>query len=180
MLRIQTIVTEKHPAYATSTDFCTVFTEDAENLYLLSFLLTADEVKAEVCFVSGFEACAQGNVVFREWARSWARRTIVQNAVRMLMPQPYHGSVMPVPRETTSCKFARTWEANAAIASILGLETFERFVFILSVLCEYSDQDCSILLECPRRNVAEVKVLALQHVAESSEIRQISSLMVAV
>jgi hypothetical protein len=66
--------------YASREDFRRIFTEDLDGLYQLSFLLTRDPQKAEQCFVGGLEDCLAGNPVFREWARSWAKRAIVQNA----------------------------------------------------------------------------------------------------
>lgn len=74
--------------YTSSSDFCQVFQEDMNGLYLLSFLLTADREKAEQCFVSGLEDSVEGSPVFKEWARSWARRAIVQSAVRVINPRP--------------------------------------------------------------------------------------------
>jgi hypothetical protein len=78
----------KTNVYASHEDFHTIFNEDLKELYRLSFLLTRDLAKAERCFVSGLEDCVSGNPVFREWARSWAKRTIVQNAIRELKPRP--------------------------------------------------------------------------------------------
>ena len=75
---------------------------------------------------------------------------------------------MRVHREAVHCRFGRTAEANARIATILELEDFERFVFVLSVLCRYSDQDCSVLLDCSRQDVREMRAVSLQHVGESS------------
>src|SRR5580698_5158326 len=74
--------------YASSDDFRRVFDEDMDSLYVLSFLLTADHEKAEQCFVSGVEDAVEGNPVFKEWARSWARRVIIVNAVRAINPRP--------------------------------------------------------------------------------------------
>src|ERR1700719_5195475 len=74
--------------YASKADFGQIFHEDMKELYLLSFLLTADRRKAEQCFVSGLEDAVEGNPVFKEWARSWARRAIIQNAVRAINPWP--------------------------------------------------------------------------------------------
>src|ERR1700683_2796453 len=74
--------------YASSDDFRRLFDEDINSLYLLSYLLTADREKAEQCFVSGLEDAVEGNPVFREWARSWARRVIIVNAVRAISPRP--------------------------------------------------------------------------------------------
>src|SRR5580693_490008 len=78
--------------YASSADFCRIFDEDMNDLYVLSFLLTADREKAEQCFVSGLEDAVEGNPVFKEWARSWARRVIIQNAVRAITPRPVEES----------------------------------------------------------------------------------------
>ena len=74
--------------YASREDFHTIFNEDHKELYRLSFLLTRDSEKAEQCFVGGLEECVAGNSVFREWARSWAKRAIIQNAIRELNPRP--------------------------------------------------------------------------------------------
>ena len=164
------ISTEKIQAYATSADFCRVFAENAENIHLLSFLLTADHTKAEECFVSGLENCGKGNSVFRDWALSWARWMIIRNAVRMLGPRRNHSTAPTAPGDPVNCEFGRTSKVNDAIASILGLEDFDRVVFVMSVLERYSDQDCSVLLGCSRRDVRETRMRALQHVADSSVI----------
>ena len=80
-------ITEPMP-YASSDDFRQVFDQEINSLYLLSYLLTADHEKAEQCFVSGLEDAVEGNPVFKEWARSWARRVIILNAVRAIKPRP--------------------------------------------------------------------------------------------
>jgi len=160
--------------YATSTDFCRAFAENMDNMHLVSFFLTADLTKAEECFVSGLEDCVKGSHVFRNWARSWARRTIIQNAVRMLAPHASQSAGTAAPSQTVSCRFGRTPEAHAAIASILGLEDFERFVFVMSVLEKCSDQDCSVLLGCSRQDVREARMRAVQHIAEWAMSRRYS------
>lgn len=62
--------------------------EDRTRLYLLSFLLTADRAKAERCFVTGLDLAAEDNAAFRDWAHSWARRTVISNALRLIAPHP--------------------------------------------------------------------------------------------
>lgn len=62
--------------------------EDRSELYLLSFLLTADRAKAEQCFVAGLDETAEDNRAFREWAHAWARRTVIDNALRTIAPRP--------------------------------------------------------------------------------------------
>jgi len=76
--------------YATRDDFRELFTEDMTALHLLAYLLTGDQEKAEQCFVTGLEDSVNNNSVFKEWARSWAQRTIVQSAIRMMAPRPDH------------------------------------------------------------------------------------------
>src|SRR5271156_5570600 len=78
--------------YASCTDFRQVFDEDMNSLYQLAFLLTADHEKAEQCFVSGLDDVVKGNPVFKEWARSWARRAVILNAMRAINPRPADGN----------------------------------------------------------------------------------------
>ena len=151
--------------YATSNDFRELFTEDMTALHLLAYLLTGSHEKAEQCFVAGLEDCISNNFVFKEWAHSWARRTIVQNAIRMLSPRPNHAAwtrVSPDP----AAQLQGTLAKHAAIATVLALGDFERFVFVLSVLERYSDQDCSVLLLCSREGIRAARMRALQQISE--------------
>src|SRR6202051_4013714 len=145
--------------YASCRDFRRIFDEDMKSLYLLSFLLTADHEKAEQCFVSGLDDAVEGNPVFIQWARSWARRAIIQNAVRVINPRPIEGG-----RHSNSAFGAGNGETNSngktlgaeqevGIREVLELEPFERFVYVMTVLERYSDQDCSLLLSYSRRDV---------------------------
>jgi DNA-directed RNA polymerase specialized sigma24 family protein len=174
MPRRPPISTETSRAYATHIEFCRVFAENMDKLHLLSFLLTADLAKAEECFVSGLEDCVEGTYVFRDWAQSWARRTIIQNAIHMLAPRKNHSTVADAPSDTVTCSFGRTQDTDYAIARILRLEDFERFVFVMSVLEKYSDQDCSVLLGCSRQDVGETRMRALLHLAKPDTLRSVA------
>lgn len=68
----------------------------------------------------------------------------------------------------------RTQDTDYAIARILRLEHFERFVFVMSVLEKYSDQDCSVLLGCSRQDVGETRMQALLHLAEPDRLRTVA------
>jgi hypothetical protein len=153
--------------YASSDDFQQIFQEDMSGLYLLSFLLTADREKAEQCFVSGLEDAVAGNRVFKDWARSWARRTIIQNAVRVINPRSSEAS--NVARNINEAKLPA--EQPVEIGAVLKLEPFERFVYVMSVLERYSDQHCSVLLGCARWEVSAARIRALQQIANSMELR---------
>src|SRR5260370_6941386 len=80
--------------YATAADFKQIFCEDVNSLYLLSLLSTGDPEKAEECFVEGIGESTKENRVFKEWARSSARRTIIQSAIRLTGPR--NRSVPPI------------------------------------------------------------------------------------
>jgi hypothetical protein len=171
------VSTGRSPAYAIESDFCRIFTQDMNTLYVLSFLLTADRQKAEECFVSGLEDSVKSNRVFKEWARSWAQRSIIRNAIRMMEPTPGR-TTEQTPRPTTDGGAGAKLEGNASLASILALGAFERFVFVMSVLERYSDQDCSILLGCSRRDVVLARGRAVGRmagVAESGQPRAVDS-----
>src|ERR1039457_958610 len=145
-----------------------------DSMHLLSFLLTADLTKAEECFVLGLEDCVEGTYVVRDWVQSWARRTIIQNAIRILAPRKNDSTVADAPSDAVSCSFGRTQDTDYAIARILRLEDFERFVFVMSVLERYSDQDCSVLLGCSRQDVVETRMRALLKLAEQDRLRTVA------
>jgi len=154
--------------YATQADFRRVFQEDMNRLYLLSFLLTGERDLAEQCFVSGLKMSSEGNPVFKEWATSWARRTIILTAIRMVRPRlgdPQRSSVPPKSAGPSSI-------SRAEIANIIALPPFERFVFVMSVLECYTEQECSLLLGCTRREAMEAREGALRRTGEGAELRR--------
>ena len=106
--------------YATSADFCRIFEKNMDRLYLLSLLLTGDQVAAEKCFVQGLADSKASNPVFREWAESWARRTIVQNAIQTMQPQA---------RDIVPSKSAEEMPSRhpREVMALLSLPTFDRF-----------------------------------------------------
>jgi DNA-directed RNA polymerase specialized sigma24 family protein len=157
--------------YASSGDFCRIFHEESDSLYRLSLMLTADREKAEQCFVSGFEDSVKGSPVFKEWARSWARRVIIQSAVRVINPRPMEE---PSPSSFNSGGKTMTAEQaeiaavlEAVLEAVLDLGPFERFVYVMSVLERYSDQDCSVLLGCTRGDVIAGRIRALQKIGSA-------------
>lgn len=159
---------QEHTAYTTSEDFCRIFKEDADRLYLLSFLLTGDHATAEKCFVQGLGDAVEGSPVFKEWAQSWARRTIIRNAIRMIQPRPTDGSGA-ISRSDDASSAAT---GPAEIAAVVALPVFERFVFVMTVLEGYSNQECSLLLGCTRAEVNAAREEALRRLGRSAEIRR--------
>ena len=162
------VIKQTTTPYATQADFRRVFHEDMNRLYLLSFLLTGERDLAEQCFVSGLKMSSEGNPVFKEWATSWARRTIILTAIRMVRPRlgdPQRSSVPPKSAGPSAI-------SRAEIANIIALPPFERFVFVMSVLECYTEQECSLLLGCTRREAMEARERALRRTGEGAELRR--------
>lgn len=169
--RAQIQVHEKEATgYASHEDFYAIFNEDLKELYQLAFLLTRDPEKADRCLVGGIEDCVSGNCVFREWARAWAKRTIIQNAIRELKPRPRQsnspqsGAIMPVVN-----RLPRAPDVHFEMDAVLRLEDFERFAFIISVREHYSEHDCSLLLGCSVKEIREARSRALKGLVASSQ-----------
>jgi len=150
--------TRKPELYATSTDFCRIFEKNMNRLYLLSLLLTGSHAVAEKCFVQGLADSKESNPVFKEWAESWARRTIVQNAIQIIRPKPTDLADPDVALGDTGLP--------AEIAAILELPAFDRFAYVLSVLEGYALQECALFLDCTRGEVVAARMRALQEVVK--------------
>jgi DNA-directed RNA polymerase specialized sigma24 family protein len=158
-------------AYASHEDFHTIFNEDLKELYQLSFLLTSDPAKAERCLVSGLEDCVSGNRIFREWARSWAKRTIVQNAIRELNPRPSQfNSLLSRATFSNMDQRSRSPLVHFEIDAVLRLADFDRFVFVMSVMEHYSEHDCALLLGCSAGDIREGRTRALRVLADSPHL----------
>ena len=170
MLGAKNIPNQVVTPYATRADFCRVFEKNTNSLYLLCFLLTADREAAEKCFVSGLEESAQGSPVFAAWAESWARRTIIDNAIRMIRPRPESAAQTSTSDNDNNAR-RRTTEP-AMIAAVIDLSAFDRFVFVMSVLERYSDQECSLLLDCSRTSVVAARIRALQQIGNSAAVHR--------
>lgn len=152
--------------YASRSDFCHIFLEQMNSLYLLSLLLTADPQKAEQCYLGGFEDSVSNNHVFKERAQVWARRSIILHAVRLLCPRLNEENESNEAR-LSSLNGTALAEVRAYpnFAGIVGLKPFERFIFVMSILEKYSVHECSVLLRCLRRDVINARIAAIQQLA---------------
>jgi DNA-directed RNA polymerase specialized sigma24 family protein len=156
--------------YANARDFCRIFDKDMNSLYLLALLLTGEHEKAQQVFVAGLEDATNRNTVFKEWARSWARRVIVQNALRMVNPR--QGD-----EDTANLAASHgTDDQRPEITAVLEMRPFDRFVFVLSVLEGYSDYECAILLNSTRRDVLAARIRAFEHIGRGAKFRELEKL----
>ena len=152
--------------YATSSDFCHIFVEQTNSLYLLSLLLTADPQKAEQCYLLGFDDAVSNNSVFKGRAHLWARRSIILRAIQLLGPRPNDETEL---NETGLSQLIEELPEEVreypSFARVVRLNSFGRFVFIMSMLERYSVQECALLLGCFRRDVIDARTAAIRHLA---------------
>ena len=144
--------------YAKHADFCDVFRNDTKPLYLLAFLLTANHRESERCFVSTVEKVFQGQAVFKEWARPWVKRRLIENAIEIVSP----ASDRNAQKRDLWCAGQPETQKECEIDAVTRLEPFERFVFVMSILERYSNWDCSLLLGCSMNKVADTRMTALR------------------
>lgn len=167
MLRTSQIATQASGPYAMPTDFCRLFEREMNRFYLLAYLLTANQQLAESCFVQGLEDATNSNRVFRDWADRWARRMIIQNAIQIAGPGVEKGE---------DPGMSSDGRPSPAMEAIVKLPTLERFVFVMSGLEHYSDQDCSLLLDCTRGDVIAARTRALQQIVGSEQLQSQSAM----
>jgi DNA-directed RNA polymerase specialized sigma24 family protein len=144
--------------YATPDQFCRIFEEDMQSFYLLAFLLTASHEHAEQCFFAAMEDALKERRVFKGWARSWSRRLVINNAIH-LIAAPFGKSY-----EQPGSLAEANDESGAltTISAVTHLASFDRIVFVMSVLERYSEWECALLLDCSTRDVQRARIRALQ------------------
>jgi DNA-directed RNA polymerase specialized sigma24 family protein len=151
-------VEEKPTTYATASDFCKAFVNEMSSLYLLALLLTGNDGKAERCFISALDECVEETGVVRAWATALTRRVIIEHSIQM---------IRPVPESHDDFSLTTPAAQNSPFAAIRALGALERFVFVMSILEGWSEQDCAHRLRCSRRDVTIARLLALKSVGSA-------------
>jgi len=153
---------ERNP-YATTEDFCRVFHQNLDSLYVLALLLTGDQSDAEKCFVAGFADSVITNRVFKEWAYAWAKIAIIKNAVSKVHPRLDSSSPALIREVDSELPDA----SNIELHAVLALPGFIRFVFVLSVLEQFTERDSARLLGCSIKELRRSRVRGLELIANS-------------
>jgi DNA-directed RNA polymerase specialized sigma24 family protein len=147
--------------YATDSDFCAVFLQQLDRLYSLALILTGDELRAEECLLAAFDSCEQRDLVFKESAVSWSRRSVIKNAIRSMSPAPFG----PARHYLLGHRSDLNFDQDVSIKCLLELPAFDRFVFAMAVLEGYSDRDCALLLGCSSADVVAARIRAFQQIS---------------
>ncbi len=154
--------------YMTISEFADIFTCHIGSLYRLSFLLMGDSTKAERCLLNAFEICLTGTAIPDQWSIAWSKLSVVKSAIQLTSPSPTatrtciivsHNAEPPV-------------DLPDPLQDVRQLPAFDRFVYVMSILARYRIHECSLLLNCSRRDVAAARKRALLRVAAACEIRR--------
>jgi DNA-directed RNA polymerase specialized sigma24 family protein len=151
-----------HADYAMRADFYAVFEKDMKPLYLLAFLLTANHKEAEQCFASTVEEAFTKQAVFKEWARSWVKRSLIKIAIEIVSPSSDRTGGKRDLWRAGSHKTHREGDIDA----VTKLAPVERFVFVMSILERHSNWDCALLLGCSMNKVAQARRRALRRLPD--------------
>lgn len=146
-------------SYVPARDFCAIFQKDMKTLYSLALLLTADERKAEQCFLSAFHDCVDGSDVFSDWARSWSRRAIIKQAIRAAKPRS---------DDSDTASSTSLLRHEHVPTRLISMAPFDRFVFAMTVLERFTVRESAALLNCMPSDVEKARVRVLQRLGEQS------------
>ncbi len=149
------------------SEFCQYFLEHSNSLYLLALMLTANTKLAEKCFTKAFDDCLNATGVSKGWERTWARRTVICNAIELSGDALQH-SATPAGGQSQQDHYNKWSSADSRLAIVMALPPFERFVFVMSVLESYSDQECRILLKCLKQEIVDSRLRALKALSLSA------------
>lgn len=153
--------------YTTPADFCQLFETELNRFFYLALLLTADERKAEQCFTDALDDCLHSSTIFTEWAQRWAVHSIVKNAIRAATPTQ---GLTTSPNRTFQTEAKSDLETIAL--AIEALPTLDRFVFVMTLLENYSDRECASFIGCAVAEIQPARERAVRQLGKESAIFQ--------
>jgi hypothetical protein len=137
------------------------------NLFRLALLLTGDAEKAENCIIGSIRDCIEGETILKAWLPPWIRDTIIRTGISMVIgvqADAFAGTVQCEPSHSAQNSI------HYAIADyslgILELSDFDRLVYVICILENYTSDQCGLLLGKAREEVREARNRALAHIAE--------------
>lgn len=154
-------------SYVGKQDFCAIFEHDMNRLYSLALLLTSDHAIAEQVFLAAFHECLQGADVFAGWERSWSRRAIVKQAIRLVRPRHDDSDAIDASA------------AKAVPAGLLELRPFDRFVFAMTVLERYTVRETAVFLNCMPSDVEKARERVLQSIGPADRAASANGFVVS-
>jgi hypothetical protein len=155
--------------YANGSEFCAIFMNDLNSLYSLALMLTGNSGNAEECVAGALEDCLRAaGAVFKPWAKSWSRLSVIERAIRMVTPKAAYASESLADVDNAS-------NLPNELASVIRLDAFRRFVYVLAVLEKYSIREVAILLKHGKQEVAVATKQAMRLLGEAQ--KEVSELL---
>lgn len=114
-------------------------------------------------FASTVEEAFKEPAVFKEWARSWARRSRIENAIDIVSPT----SARTGEKRDSWSTGPHQSHGEGEIDAVTKLVPLERFVFVMSILDRHSNWDCAVLLGCNPNKVAQARRKALRRLCRT-------------
>jgi hypothetical protein len=128
-------------------------------LYLLAFMLTANKETAEQCMLDAMDEYLNSSAPsLIDWMRNKGRQAVIERAVQRVNPRVKASYGWTIPTGTRS----PSAPGHQPFAVITALGTFERFVYVLTVLEGYDEEECAGVLECRRADVVAARKLSHQ------------------
>jgi hypothetical protein len=128
-------------------------------LYLLAFMLTADKQTAEECMLGAVDEYLNSSATsLVDWMKDKGRQAVIERAVQCVNPKVKASYSWTLPAGTRSLSAP----VHQPFAVITALGTFERFVYVLTVLEGYEEEECAEVLECRPSEVVAARKLSRQ------------------
>ncbi len=144
--------------YASRQDFCQLFETEMDRLYVLALLLTGDSRRAEQSFRDALETCLRSTRVFNGWEERWAVFNLIKSAIQIVRPTQN----LAVSTSGENPIHRKDSEFQSLVRAITQLPALERFVYVMSVLEQYSDRECSAFLHCPLSEIQPARERAFR------------------
>ncbi len=160
--------------YAVNEEFQQLFATEMIDLFRLSLNLTADLETAERCLIVAMRECLQSSCAFnsRKLTRAWARRVVIRNAISLVSREE-------IPQSGGSCSESTSYgqsqpnryrsSAVPESLAVLNLPDFDRVVYVICVLEDYSIAHCALLLSRSLKEVDDARVRATIRVVVAEE-----------
>jgi hypothetical protein len=139
-------------SFATDDDFEHLFVAEITDFFRLSLQLTANAEKADRCLIYAMRDCFGKSTISRGFARAWARRMVIRNAIRLVLGIDNDFAC------DAGCEFHlqpsgyRTEELRESV-DVLDLPDVDRLAFVICVLERLSILDCALLLRRSPKDV---------------------------
>jgi DNA-directed RNA polymerase specialized sigma24 family protein len=147
---------------ASSSEIQSVFAEHGDYLYWIALLITGDGALANLAVVNASALSANYNSVFRNWIIGWAKYATVRAAVRevrdLISASASHfadSSSEHSDEDVLSDDQILSLRHVDPREIIAALDPLARSALVLRGIQHTSIADCALLLDVPRRIVAE-------------------------